>query len=130
MRTIILIVSIIGLSLLLGSCGKGSIEDKIIGDWEQLSVGQIPEGTEIKWTFAADHSLYQTTTTNTGITIDTAGCFRGQVILHSVYIDNLSSAVDGNYLIHDLKNYLSIQRVELTNGHGDGSYLWKEFEKL
>ena len=132
MRITLLIISVSILSLLLSSCGKGSIEDKIVGDWKQLSVGQIPENAEVKWTFNANHQLFKTTFVKDTISkIDTAewSVDYNMVTKNTLYIDNLSTSDDGTHLIHDLGEYLSIQRVEFVNGHGDGSYMWNEFEK-
>ena len=132
MRITILIVSVAILSLLLSSCGKGSIEDKIIGDWRQISVGQISKSKDVKWTFQANHQLFRTTyTKNTIEKIDTAEWSVDYNIIseNTLFIDNLSVNEDGTHLIHDLDEYMSIQRVEFVSGHGDGAYMWNEFEK-
>ena len=132
MKIKLLLISVVALLFLLSSCGKGSIEDKLVGDWQQISVGQIPENTVVKWTFSADHRLFQTKTVQDVVTIDTAEWSVEYNIAtkNTVFIDNLSPDQNGTFLIHDIKDYLSIQRVEFTNGHGDGSYMWFEFEKL
>jgi len=134
MKIKLILISVVALSFILNSCGKGSIEDKLVGDWQQISVGQIPENTVVKWTFSADHRLFQTVTVNDTIiaSIDTAewSVEYNMATKNTVFIDNLSANADGTHLIHELDDYLSIQRVEFTNGHGDGSYMWFEFEKL
>ncbi|MBN2669486.1 MAG: hypothetical protein JXR60_09665 [Bacteroidales bacterium] len=118
----------------LSSCSKTKIENKLLGDWKQISVGQAEvEGAKIVWTFASDHNLYRTTTTETGVTIDTAQWSLKVRFAqkNTLTIENLDGGLhfDGTHLIHQLDDYLEMQRIEYTNGHSDGSFYWSEFEK-
>ena len=123
--------TLLAFSLVLVSCSKAKLEDKLIGNWEQISVGQIPEGTTITWTFNANHQLFRTTKTNSGISIDTAEWSVNNRFAqkNTLSIDNLDANRNGKHLIHQLDNYLRLQRIEFINGHTDGSFQWNEFEK-
>lgn len=131
MKTRFLTFLIIIATLFLTNCSKQKYENKIIGTWKQISVGQIPAGTTKTWTFNADQSLYRTTTSANGTSIDTAHWNFDLKLAHKNYlsIDNLDPYVDGKHMIHELGNTLKLQRVEFSNGHTDGSFQWNEFEK-
>ncbi len=123
--------TLLAFSFVLVSCSKTKLEDKLIGNWEQISVGQIPEGTTITWTFNANHQLFRTTKTAAGISIDTAEWSVDNRFAqkNTLSIDNLDTYRNGKHLIHQLDDYLRLQRIEFINGHTDGSFQWNEFEK-
>jgi hypothetical protein len=120
--------------LFFASCSKSKIEDKIIGDWKQLSVGQNElDNADVKFTFTGDYKLYRTTIQDNNISIDTGAWsldvrFANKNLL---VIENLDNGLhfDGKHLIHELKDYMELQRVEYPDGHSDGSFYWSEFEK-
>ena len=130
LRISLALITIIS-SIFLTSCSEASLENDLVGSWKQISVGHIPEGTEITWTFSANHFLYQTKKTENSIKIDTAfwQVQINYVSKNSLVIENLNENIDGKHLIHSLDTYLKLQRVEFTNGHTDGSFIWSEFEK-
>ena len=119
------------LSATLSGCGKRQ-EDKIVGEWNKISVGQIPEGTSISWTFSADHKLYRyTKSSSDSIIIDTA---QWSLTIHFasdnvLLIDNLDEFNNGKHFIHELGDYLKLQRFESSNGNTEAAFLWNEFEK-
>jgi len=131
MKTRLIFIAITTLFIALSSCSKESLEDDIIGEWEQISVGQIPDGTTITWKFAADHNLYRTKKTGSSIAIDTAqwSAEANAASKNTISIENLDDNIDGKHSIHQLDDYLELQRIELINGHTDGAFLWNEFEK-
>ena len=102
-----LFLSFLAITVLFSSCSKTSIEDKLIGEWRQISVGHIPEGTEITWTFAANQALYKTTKTDNSVAIDTANW---SVETHTfskntLSIENLHSNIDGKHTIQQLNGW-------------------------
>jgi len=128
--TIIASLLFIIFSIIFSSCGKKQ-EDKLIGKWEKLSVGQIPEGKNIQWTFSADHKLYRYTKTADTLIIDTA---QWQITIHfasdnTLFITNLDELVNGKHFIHELGDYLKLQRFENEDGSNNAAFLWSEFEK-
>ena len=127
----ILFLSFLAIIVLFSSCSKTSLEDKLIGEWKQISVGHIPEGTEITWTFAANQALYKTKTTGNTVTIDTASWSVEMNTLskNTVSIENLHANIDGKHAIQELDDYLELLRIEFINGHTDGAFQWNEFEK-
>ncbi len=131
MKTRYILYILLIFSILFTSCSKTKLEDKLIGDWEKISVGQISEGTTITWTFNADHQLFRTTTRSGIVNIDTAEWSVDNRIAqkNTLSIDNLDQYCDGKHEIHQLNDYLRLQRIEFANGHTDGSFQWNEFEK-
>jgi len=118
------------LSATLSGCGKRQ-EDKIVGEWNKISVGQIPEGTSISWTFSADHKLYvHTTSSDSTNTITAQWTLTTHFASDNVLlIDNLDKFNDGKYLIHELDDYLKLQRFETVDGSNNAAFIWHEFEK-
>lgn len=127
----ILVLSFIAISILFSSCSKTSLEDKLIGEWEQISVGHIPEGTKITWTFAANQALYKATKKGGSVVIDTASWSIEVNTLskNTLSIENLHANIDGKHAIQQLDDYLELLRIEFMNGHTDGAFQWNEFEK-
>jgi len=120
-------------SLLLGfsSCSKNTLEDKLIGDWEQKSVGQIPDNVNVVWTFTASHSLYRTTQWPDSSKTDTAqwSAHSNFMKKNTLRIENLDEFNNGKYIIHRLTDFLEIQRTEFPDGSSGGAFKWHEFEK-
>lgn len=133
MKIRIFYILLLGIILVSAGCSKSKLENKIVGDWTQLSVGQNElKNKVVVWTFTADHKIYRSTTYEDEVTIDTASWslnvkFAQKNILT---IENLDPMwLDGKHIIHELDDYMKLQRVEFTNGHSDGSFYWSEFEK-
>ncbi len=131
MKPIFIFIVFTAMFFALSSCSKGSLEDEIIGEWEQISVGHIPDGTTYTWKFAADHNLYRTRKTGSSIAIDTAqwNVEANVASKNTLSIENLDTYTDGKHSIHQLDDYLELQRIEFINGHTDGAFQWNEFEK-
>jgi len=118
--------------LIFSSCSKSTFENKLIGEWKQISLGGSHlQGKEITWTFNANGALYRTIVRDSGTQIDTAqwSVENRFAQKNTLSITNLDPDIDGKHLIHQLDNYLSIQRIEFENGHTDGSFQWNEFER-
>ena len=126
------------LVLFLSSCSKSSIENDLVGNWEQLSVGHL-ENTKITLQFKADHNVYKTTIKPNSLKVDT-----GQWSVkynfsskNTLIIENLEEVSDfkaqdhmnGTHLIHQLDEYLELQRTKFPDGSGNSAYKWSEFEK-
>ncbi len=122
---------LISLSLLLVSCSKGSLEDKVIGNWKQISVGHLPEGSTVVWTFNSDHKLFRVQTIDTIAVSDTGTWSVDNKFAqkNTLTIEGIEDRYDGLHSINQLDQYLRMQRVEFPDGHTDGSFLWSEFEK-
>jgi len=131
MKTRYIFYTLLAFSFILISCSKTKLEDKLVGDWKKISVGQISDGTTITWTFNADHQLFRTTKHGETTSIDTAEWSVNNRFAqkNTLSIDNLDSYNDGKHEIHQLNDYLRLQRIEFANGHTDGSFQWNEFEK-
>lgn len=126
--------------LIFTSCSKSSIENDLIGNWEQLSVGQGQlKDTKVTLTFKADHNLYKTTIRPNGLSVDT-----GQWSVkynfsskNTLLIENLEKVTDiinqdhmnGTHLIHQLDDYLELQRTKFIGGNSSKAYKWSEYEK-
>lgn len=126
--------------LLLTSCSKNSIENDLVGNWEQLSVGQAQlKDTKVTLTFKADHNLYKTTISPDGLSVDT-----GQWSVkynfsskNTLVIENLEKVtniqvqdhMNGTHLIHQLDEYLELQRTKFIGGSTTAAFKWSEFEK-
>lgn len=128
---ILLILSLVGI-FFFSSCSKSALEDKLIGDWKQISVGQSElKKFDVVWTFAANRELYQTRTIDTTVLlIDTAqwSIEVNAFSKNSMTIENLNNETDGKHNIMQLDSYLELHRIELPNGHTE-AFQWKEFEK-
>ncbi len=129
-RNFTLVLSVIIVAF-LSSCSKEKFENKIIGTWSQVSVGQIPEGTEYVWSFEDDEKLYISTYQNQNLVkVDTAGWDLEMRFARKNYLNIKDLGYqNGKYLIVESGDYLKIQRVELEGGHSGAVYLWMEFTK-
>ncbi len=135
-RNILLIVSL-SFIVLFSSCSKEKVENKIVGTWNQISVGQIkPEGNKVVWTFEDDNTLKmdryyngtlsKTSTANWELKMRFGKKNQLEISNYDKSFDLEGVDRDGTYLIHELGDYLKIQRTEADI---QAAFLWMEFEK-
>jgi len=117
--------------IVVSSCSKNSLEDKLIGSWKQISVGHLDEGTTVVWTFNSDHKVFRIQTKDSIAVGDTGAWSVNNKFAqkNTLTIEGIEDRYDGLHSIHQLDSYLRMQRVEYPDGHTDGSFLWSEFEK-
>ncbi len=130
-RNLIFVLSVIFVAS-VSSCSKEKAENKIVGTWKQISVGQIPEGTEYIWTFEEDNKLYISTYQNSTIAkVDTANWDVEMRFARKNYINvkNTDLNNNGKYMVIEADEFLKIQRTEFPNGESAAAYLWLEFER-
>ncbi len=137
MRNILRISGVIfALVMLISACSKKStVEDKIIGSWQQISVGQEDlKNNTVKWTFHSGNKLFiQHFNQSNLLSSDTANWeiktkFAGR---NNLVISGMDKSFGGTYTIIKLKDdFFTLQRLKLEEDDDSGSpYLWLEFQK-
>ncbi len=132
----ILLIALLSFIVLFSGCSKEKTENKIVGTWNQISVGQIPEGVEVAWTFNDDNTLKMDKYQNGVLTKTSTANWELKMTFgrkNQLEITNYDRAFDvraidrnGTYTIHKLDDHLKILRVD---AEVDYAYLWMEFKK-
>ncbi len=132
-RNILLIASL-SFIVLFSACSKEKTEEKIVGTWHQISVGHIPEDTEIVWSFEEDNSLVVTRYKNGNLDKTGSATWelkmrfarKNQLEIKDYTYDFDGANRNGTYLIQELGDHLKLQRTESED---DAPFLWMEFKK-
>jgi gluconate kinase len=126
---------IVTIIVILSSCGKTTIEHKLVGTWNMQFFEKDPPYSKITWTFSADRKV----TKDINGTKQYIGTYdviskitdKGNYLvisgLSAEYGDSALANDDGKYFIHKLtSDQLVIERVE-AYGRTEGVYKWYEF---
>ena len=126
---------IVAIIAVLSSCGKATIENKLVGTWDMQFFEKDPPYSKITWTFSADRKV----TKDINGTKQYIGTYdviskitdKGNYVvisgLSAEYGDSALANDDGKYFIHKLtSDQLVIERVE-AYGRTEGVYKWYEF---
>ena len=126
---------IVAIIAILSSCGKATIEHKLVGTWNMQFFEKDPPYSKITWTFSADRKV----TKDINGTKQYIGTYdviskitdKGNYVvisgLSAEYGDSALANDDGKYFIHKLtSDQLVIERVE-AYGRTEGVYKWYEF---